>query len=146
MIQYIEFNGKHPRASKENRVYSDAPNPAWNSYGCKYDEIFLKVDIDDYNHKTGELDEAIHGRPRSEAVVALLDDLGIRYVGIRTEHGKHLFFRKPEMLDAKNKQNWYCPLAVKCEWKFPGSDDHIPLMNCRSSCSHYRHTSTRHLI
>lgn len=128
MIQYIEFNGKHPRASKENRVYSDAPNPAWNSYGCKYDETFLKVDIDDYNHKTGELDEAIHGMPRSEAVLALLDDLGIRYVGIRTEHGKHLFFRKSEMLDAKNKQNWYCPLAVKCEWKFPGSDDHIPLM------------------
>ena len=128
ILQYIEFNGKHPRASKENRVYSDSPNPAWNSYGCSYDEAFLKVDIDDTNHKTGELEEPIKAKGRSEAVVALLDALNIRYNGIQTEHGKHLFFRKPETLDAKNKQNWYCPLAVKCEWKFPGSDDHIPLM------------------
>lgn len=128
ILQYIEFNGKHPRASKENRVYSDTPNPVWNSYGCSYDETFLKVDIDDYNHKTGELEEPIHGAGRSEAVVALLDDLNIRYNGIRTEHGKHLFFRKPETLDGKNKQNWYNPIAVRCEWKFPTSDDHIPLM------------------
>ena len=127
-IRYIEFNGKHPRASKENRVYSDTPNPAWNNYGCSYDEAYLKVDIDDTDHKTGELDEPIHGRARSEAIVAILNGLGIRYNGIRTEHGKHLFFKKPASLEAKNKQNWYCPLGVKCEWKFPGSDDHIPLM------------------
>lgn len=126
-VRYIEFNGKHPKASKENRVYSEAPSPDWNSYGCSYDPDFLKVDIDDYNHKTEELEEPIRGKARSEAIISLLDNLNIRYNGIRTEHGKHLFFRKPETLEGKNKQNWYSPLTVKMEWKFPTSDDHIPL-------------------
>ena len=135
--KYIEFNGKHPKAKKENRVYSEAPSPDWESYGCSYGSEFLKVDIDDFNHKTGELDEPIKGKPRSDAIVALLDDMKVSYNGIRTEHGKHLFFRMPESPEGikalqdkgqiKNRQNWYCPLVVKMEWKFPTSDDHIPL-------------------
>lgn len=125
--QYIEFNGKHPAVKKEDREYFDAPNKYWVSYGCSYDNGLLKVDIDDYSHKTNELEEPIHGKPRSEAVVAMLDSLGIRYNGIKTEHGKQLFFRKPIWLEEKNKINWYTPIGVKCEWKFPASDDHIPL-------------------
>ncbi len=133
IVQYIEFNGKHPAGFKNPepnqspRKYYPKVNPRWDSYGCSYKPEFLKVDIDDYNHKTGEIDEPIKGKPRSEAVIALLDSLNIKYNGIRTEHGKHLFFRKPEALEAKNKQNWYCPVGVKMEWKFPTSDDHIPL-------------------
>lgn len=125
--EYIEFNGKHPAASKGNREYSDRPYKNWRSYGAAYSANFFKLDIDDYNHKTGELEEPIHDKPRSEAIIAILDSLGIRYNGIATEHGKHLFFRVPDVLQMKNKINWYCPLGVKCEWKFPTSDDHIPL-------------------
>lgn len=131
--EYIEFNGKHPKGfvkpepGQIKREYYPEPNPHWKSYGCSYGSEFLKVDIDDYDHKTGELNEPIKGGPRSDAIVALLDDLNIKYNGIKTEHGKHLFFRKPETLEAKNIQNWYSPLAVLMEWKFPTSDDHIPL-------------------
>lgn len=127
-VRYIEFNGKHPRGEKENRVYFDQPKPTWKNYGCSYSSEFLKVDIDDYSHKTGEVEEPVRGIPRSEAVIAILDAMEIRYNGIRTEHGKHLFFRKPSTMEAKNKQNWFCSLGIKCEWKFPTSDDHIPLM------------------
>ena len=88
----------------------------------------MKLDIDDTNHTTGALEEPIKGSPRSEAVISLLDNLGIKYNGIRTEHGKHLFFRKPAALDESNKINWYTPIGVKGEWKFPGRDDHIPLV------------------
>ncbi len=126
-VRFIEFNGKHPKANKENRVYSETPSQDWESYGCSYDSEFLKVDIDDFDHKTEQLDEPIKGKARSRAVVAMLDALNIRYNGIDTDHGKHLFFRKPEALEARNRQNWYCPLGVKLEWKFPTSDDHIPL-------------------
>ena len=127
-VKYIEFNGKHPKAGKENRRYSDSPSSRWTSYGCSYDTAFLKLDIDDTNHTTGALEEPIKGSPRSEAVISLLDSLGIKYNGIRTEHGKHLFFRKPAALDECNKINWYTPIGVKGEWKFPGRDDHIPLV------------------
>lgn len=127
--KYVEFNGKHPAATKEKRRYYDEPQKKWISYGASYSPEFLKVDIDDFSHKTGEIEEPIHGKPRSDAIVAILDSLGIRYNGIATEHGKHLFFRVPDKMEQRNKINWYCPLGVKCEWKFPiiTSDDHIPL-------------------
>lgn len=125
--QYIEFNGKHPTATKDNRQYSDKPRKNWNSYGASYSPYFLKLDIDDFK-KSGEIEEPIHGKPRSDAIVAILDSLEIRYNGIKTERGKHLFFRVPDGMEQKNKNpRWLCPLGVKCEWKFPASDDHIPL-------------------
>ena len=124
---YIEFNGKHPKATKENRVYTDKPDNRWSSYGCSYSDEFLKLDIDDYDHKTGVPEEPIHNKPRSEAVIKLLNHLGIRDNGIKTENGVHLFFRTPKGLKHKNIAPWYCVIGVKCEWKFPESDDHIPL-------------------
>lgn len=126
-LRFIEFNGKHPRQAKENRVYSDRPDASWTDYGAAYPEGFLKVDIDDRDHKTGELVETIKGRPRSEAVLNLLNEQGVSFFGVRTEHGVHLFFRCPEGLERKNKQNWISLLNIKMEWKFPESDDHIPL-------------------
>ena len=62
---YIEFNGKHPKATKENRVYTDKPDNRWSSYGCSYSDEFLKLDIDDYDHKTGVPEEPIHNKPRN---------------------------------------------------------------------------------
>jgi len=124
--KYIEFTGKHPARRKDDRQYFDRP-PRKGDYGASYSQDFLKVDIDDFNHKTGELENSIHGDARSEAVIAALDTLGIRYNGIITEHGKHLFFRVPEGMEQKNKQNWFCPLGIRMEWKFPSSDDHVPL-------------------
>ena len=125
--QYIEFNGKHPKAKKEDRRYYDKPLRSWSSYGCSYSSDYLKVDCDDTDHKTGELTNPIHGKPKSETVVHILDDLGIKYNGIQTEHGRHFFFRKPEWMKDGNKINWMCPLGIKLEWKYPTSDDHIPL-------------------
>lgn len=125
--QYIEFNGKYPRGLKVDRRYTDEINNAWFSYGCSYSDDFLKLDIDDCDHKTEQLEEPIHSKPRSEAVLKLLDDLGIRYNGIRTENGVHLFFRVPSQMNKKTVQPWYSVISIKCEWKFPASDDHIPL-------------------
>lgn len=125
--QYIEFDGKHAKAKKENRQYYDEPNSNWRSYGCSYHDYLLKLDIDDYDRKTGRLEEAVHGRPRSEAIMKLLDDLGIKYNAIRTEHGVQLFFRVPAQMVKKTIPPWYSVIGVKCEWKFPASDDHIPL-------------------
>lgn len=123
---YIKFNGKHPEAEKDKRHYSDNPRKNWNSYGASYSPVFFKLDIDDFK-KSREIEEPIHGKPRSDALVAILDFLKIRYNGIKTEHGKQLFFRVPDWMEQRNKINWYCPLGVKCEWKFPSRDDHIPL-------------------
>lgn len=125
--KYIEFTGKHPSKIKENRQYLDNPPKGRIDYGASYSSEFLKVDIDDYNHKTGEIEEPIKNLPRSEIVVDLLNNLDIKYNGIRTEHGKHLFFRVPKDMEQRNRENWYSPIGVKCEWKFSTSDDHIPL-------------------
>ncbi|MBS6194272.1 MAG: hypothetical protein KH828_01645 [Clostridiales bacterium] len=126
-VRYLEFYGKHPKEKKENRVHTNVP-PSRGDYGSSYGFGFLKLDLDDCNHKTGELERIIKGRPQSDVVVEMLDSLGTRYNGIRTEHGKQLFFRTPEHLERKNRgSRWLCPLGLKCEWKFPESDDHIPL-------------------
>ena len=118
---YIEFNGKHPKATKENRVYSASPDPSWVDYGVRYPEGYLKVDIDDRDHKTGALEDPIKGKPRSAAVVELLQALDIHFTGIQTDHGVHLIFKAPdpEHLARKNKQNWISLINVKMEWKFP---------------------------
>lgn len=125
--KFIEFNGKHPAAPKDKRVYCDHPRKSWKSYGASYDPAFCKVDFDDTDHKTGELIEAIRGNPRSDTILAVLDCSKASANIIQTEHGKHVFFRVPAGMERKNKQNWYCALGIKAEWKFPESDDHIPL-------------------
>ena len=108
-VKYITFTGKHPAEKKENRRYLNTP-PKRGDYGASYSPEYMKVDIDDFNHKTGELENPIHGKARSETIVAILDAQGIKYNGIITEHGKHLFFRVPEGLEKKNKNpRWLMP-------------------------------------
>lgn len=125
--KFIEFTNKHTKAKKENRVYQSEPSSKWVSYGCSYDDAFLKLDIDDYD-KSGKLEEPINGKPRSDVVVALLEEQSVKFNGIKTEKGKHLFFRVPDRINKKTVPPWYSVLGIKCEWKFPASDDHIPLV------------------
>ena len=125
--KYIEFIGNHP-AEKEDRQYFDSPQDNWSSYGVAYGNEYLKVELTDYDKTTGELIEPVRGKAQSDVVIAILDLLKIRYNGIKTENGKQLFFRKPEKLGRTNKVNWYSPLGIKADWRFPESGDVIPLM------------------
>ena len=111
--KYIEFYGKHPAAKKEDRKPLKQPDSGWNSYGVSYSREFLKLDCDDYSHKTDELENIVNGRPASDVVKDILDSLGIKYNGIATEHGKHFFFRRPERLEERNKQKWVCPIGIE---------------------------------
>ena len=97
--KFIEFNGKHPAAPKDERVYCDHPRKSWKSYGASYRFGIAKLDIDDYDHKTGELIEAIRGKPRSDAVISMLDFLKIPYNAIQTEHGKQIFLLVPSDME-----------------------------------------------
>ena len=126
--KFIEFNGKHPATPKDKRVYCDHPRKSWKSYGASYAPGISKLDVDDYDHKTGELIEPIRGKPRSDALIALLDFSKTPYNAIQTEHGKQIFLLAPPDMERKHKINWYCALGIKAEWKFPESDDHIPLV------------------
>ena len=58
--KFIEFNGKHPAAPKDKRVYYDHPQKNWKSYGASYRFGIVKWDIDDYDHKTGEVRDYIY--------------------------------------------------------------------------------------
>ena len=124
--KYIEFIGNHP-AEKEDRQYFDNPQDNWSSYGAAYGKEYLKMEISDYDKTTGELIEPVRGKAQSDAVVAILNFLKIRYNGIKTEHGKQLLFLKPDKLGRTNKVNWYSPLGIKADWRFPESGDVIPL-------------------
>ena len=126
--KYIEFIGNHPAEKDEDRQYYENLQENWSSYGAAYGKEYLKVEITDYDKTTGELIELVRGKVQSDAVVAILDLLKIKYNGIITENGKQLFFRKPENLGRTNKVNWYSPLGIKADWRFPESGDVIPLM------------------
>ena len=125
--KYIEFIGNHPAEKDEDRQYYENLQENWSSYGAAYGKEYLKVEITDYDKTTGELIELVRGKVQSDAVVAILDLLKIKYNGIITENGKQLFFRKPENLGRTNKINWYSPLGIKADWRFPESGDVIPL-------------------
>ena len=126
--KYVEFIGNHPAEKEKDRQYFDSPQDNWSSYGAAYGKGYLKVEITDYDKTTGELIEPVCGKAQSDAVVAILDLLKIRYNGIKTEHGKQLFFRKPENLGRTNRVNWYSPFGIKADWRFSESGDVIPLM------------------
>lgn len=125
--KYVEFIGNHPAEKEKDRQYFDCPQENWNSYGAAYGKEYLKVEITDYDKTTGELIEPVRGKAQSDVIVAILDFLKIRYNGIKTEHGTQLFFRKPENLGRTNRVNWYSPLGIKADWRFPESGDVIPL-------------------
>lgn len=123
---------KHPSEDEGRRVYFK-PGEKIKGYNgdlcARLKPGFLKLDIDDFDHNTSELDEPIKGEPRSEAVLAWLDSKGIRYNLMITEHGKHFYFRVPsDYPHSTNKINWYSALGIKAEIKLGGgqSKEHIP--------------------
>lgn len=117
ILGYWATRGKIPIGTEENRtLYSFPPDGDY----CAVFETgsIVIVDVDDYNHQTGEIDEPVRGKPRSEAVVEFLNHCGYRYNGIKTEKGVHLEFRFPSGFEiTANKNNWFCPLGVKIEVK-----------------------------
>ena len=117
IVGYWKTNGKIPVGKESNRVlYSKPPEGDY----CAVFETgsIVIVDIDDYNHKTGQIEDPVRGKPRSEAVIEFLDSCGYRYNGIRTEHGVHLEFKFPTNYEiTSNKNDWICPLGVRSEVK-----------------------------
>ena len=77
----------------------------------------VRIDIDDFDHKTGELTEPVRGDVRSNAILQYLNDNDFHYVGIKTEHGKHIIMRRPEapVPIPRNRNNCYCGLAIRIE-------------------------------
>lgn len=117
ILGYWATRGKIPIGTEETRIlYSTPPEGDY----CAVFETgsVVIVDVDDYNHQTGEVDQPVRGKPRSEAVIEFLDSCGYRYNGIRTENGVHLEFRSPSEFEiTANKNNWFCPLGIKIEVK-----------------------------
>lgn len=123
---------KHPSEDESKRLYYNPGQkiPGYSGDLCaRLKPGFLKLDIDDFDHKTGEPDEPIRDNPRSEAVQAWLDSKEICYNLMITEHGKHFYFRVPQSYPYdSNKNGWYSALGVKVEAKLGGnqSKEHIP--------------------
>lgn len=113
---YWKSHGKVPDGKEEDRILFSEPLQN-NDYGAKYrKDLIVRIDIDDYDHKTGILVDAVKGKPRSEAVLQYLNDNGYKYTAIKTEHGVHIVMLKPEEVEIKNnKLNWYCALGIKLE-------------------------------
>lgn len=113
---YWKSHGKIPDGKEENRVLLNEP-PESGDYCAVYQEdLIVRYDIDDYGHKTGELVDAVKGKPRSEAVLKYLDDHEYHYVAIRTEHGVHIVMLLPEVFKiTSNKLNWFCAMGIKLE-------------------------------
>ena len=113
MIQgYWKSNGKIPTGKEDDRILLPAP-PEAGDYVAVYKEgRFARIDVDDFSHQTGEIEEPIHGSPRSEAVLKYLNKHGYKYNAIRTEHGVHintLFYIDYECNDYMeewNFENW----------------------------------------
>ncbi|MFN6430848.1 hypothetical protein EUCA11A_18940 [Eubacterium callanderi] len=121
---FIEEVNKHPKGTKENRVYYDKPSSKWSSYCACYDPPYFKLDIDDYD-KAGNLKNPIKGEPRSEAIMDMLDAEGLKYNACETRYGIHIYMKLLPGLIEHNKINWYTPVGIVCEWKLPTSGDHI---------------------
>lgn len=127
---YCKSKGKRALEKEINRIYyDDLPKKHNGDYMARLKEGFVKVDIDDFDHKSNELVESINGIARSEVIKEILDDLGIKFNLMVTENGKHFYFKLPKDLISSNKINWYSAIGIKCEWKLGGgtSKEHIPL-------------------
>lgn len=113
---YWKSKGKIPEGKEENRVLLPDP-PKDHDYVAVYHEnMVIRIDIDDYDHKTGKLVDPVKGKPRSEAVLSYLDDNDYKYTAIRTEHGVHIVMLLPEGFQIEsNRLNWFCAMGIKLE-------------------------------
>lgn len=112
---YWKSKGKIPQGKEENRILHTEPPEG--DYVAVYQEgKIARIDIDDFSHKTGDIEEPIKGKPRSEVVLNYLDFYGYKYSGIRTEHGVHVIMNLPDSFEIpSNRSNWYCALGIKIE-------------------------------
>lgn len=116
---YIRMDGKKPIETTENRIIYQ--KPPQGDYAAQYHDDIVQIDIDDYDHKTAVIEEPIHGKPRSDTVLEILDHYHLNFNCIETDYGRHFIFRKPnDFTIDKNRVNWYCPLGVKIEAKVNG--------------------------
>ena len=104
ILGYWKTEGKIPIGKEETRILYEEP-PAGDCCAVFETGSVVIVDIDDYDHKTGLLEDPIRGKPRSEAVISFLNDSGYRYNGIRTENGVHLEFRYPSGFEIIGNKN-----------------------------------------
>jgi hypothetical protein len=112
---YWKSKGKVPNGKEETRALLSEP-PETGDYGAVYQEGIIRIDIDDYSHKTGQLENVVKGEPASEAVIQYLNDCGYEYVGIQTENGKHIVMQKPDWIEIEsNKNNWFCAMGIRLE-------------------------------
>ncbi len=114
MIQICKGVGKHPLEPENTRIYYD--HQIKGDCLLKLPEIYCRCDVDDLDHLTGFPVDFIRGKPRSEAILQYLNDMELRYVGVKTEHGVHIIMKLPQNFDIKNnKLNWFCALGVQVE-------------------------------
>lgn len=112
---YWKSNGKQPIGKEENRILYSVP-PEGDHVAVYTDRTIARVDIDDYSHKTGEIEEPIKDKPRSEAILQYLNSKNYKYSAIRTEHGIHIIMHLPKAFEiSSNRQNWYCAMGIKIE-------------------------------
>ena len=111
---YIRTRGKARLEKEEDQTLY--PSPPEGDYAALYvPGAVARVDIDDFSHKTGEIEEPIHGEPRSTAVLNYLNENRFKYNAIRTEHGIHLVMRMPEKFQIQRNNEYFCALGVKIE-------------------------------
>ena len=112
---YWKSKGKRPIGYEKDRTLYYKP-PKGDYVASYIDNLIVRVDIDDYDHKTGELVNPINGEPRSESIIKYLNDNGYEYILIRTENGVHIIMLKPKGFEIpKNRINWYCALGINIE-------------------------------
>lgn len=115
IIGYWKTSGKRPIEKEENRTLYSEP-PSGDYCGVYEQNTIVRIDIDDYNHNTEELEEPLNGKPRSEAVISYLEEYGYKYNAIKTEHGVHITMLLPKSFPIEsNKLNWYCAMGIKIE-------------------------------
>lgn len=123
--------GKYPKGLEKDWVYylPDEAIPNWSGDECaRLKAGFVKVDIDDYDKKTGAPIGFIKSERRSDVIKRMLDNQGVKYNLLLTERGKHFYFRLPDNLIESKKINWQTPIAIEVEYH-PGegtSKTHIP--------------------
>ena len=71
---YWKSKGKRPIGYEKDRTLYDKP-PKGDYVASYIDNLIVRVDIDDYDHKTGELVNPINGEPRSESIIKYLNDI-----------------------------------------------------------------------
>ena len=113
IIGYWKTSGKRPIEKEENRTLYKEP-PSGDYCGVYEQNTIVRIDIDDYNHNTEELEEPLNGKPRSEAVISYLEEYGYKYNAIKTEHGVHITMLLPKSFPIEsNKLNCYCAMGIK---------------------------------